>query len=314
MTIRKIFCSVCHTDGFFRQFATALLALGLACTTSLALAQKPAVTGPAAKHFQLGALQISVLHDGGFAVPNDASIFATNATAADVAKVLRNAGAPTDKIRLDVDALLIRMPGHLVLIDTGNGPAGHGVLPESLRLAGVSPDQITDVLITHAHSDHVGGLVNAAMAPAFRKATIRMSAKDWAFMQRETGTKAIATAVKTQVKTFDPGQAVLPGITSVSLPGHTPGHVGYEITSQGHRMIDIGDIVHSSIVSLTKPGWTVKWDSDKNEAVTTRRRELQRLAASHQWMFAPHFPFPGVGRIERAGEGFRFQPGLPANQ
>lgn len=314
MTIRKTFCSACHADRFFRPFAAALLALGLACTASLAPAQSLVATGPAARHFRLGALEISVLRDGGLAVPNDGSVFATNAKPADVAKVLRNAGAPTDKIRLDIDALLIRMPGHLVLIDTGYGAAGHGVLRESLKLAGVSPDEITDVLITHAHSDHVGGLVDSAMALAFRKATIRISAKDWAFMQREVDTKAIATAVKAQVSTFEPGQPVLPGITSVSLPGHTPGHVGYEIASQGHELIDIGDIVHSSIVSLAKPGWTIEWDSDKHQAVATRRHELQRLAASLQWMFAPHFPFPGTGRIERAGKGFGFHPELPENQ
>jgi len=133
-------------------------------------------------------------------------------------------------------------------------------------------------------------------------------------MKNQADTKAIAAAVKAQIKTFEPGRPILPGAMPVSLLGHTPGHVGYEIVSQGHEMIDIGDIVHSSIVSLARPAWTIQWDSDKNQAVTTRRGELQRLASSHQLIFASHFPFPGVGRIERAGEGFRFLLELPADK
>jgi glyoxylase-like metal-dependent hydrolase (beta-lactamase superfamily II) len=262
----------------------------------------------------LGAFEISVLRDGGLAIPNDSSIFGLNAKPSAVAAVLSKAGAPTDKIRLDIDALLIRTPDHLILVDTGYGPAGHGVVRESLSSAGVSADDITDILITHAHPDHVGGLVDAQGHPVFPKAAIRMSTKEWAFMKGEADTRAIVAAVRAQVKAFEPGRPVLPGITPLALSGHTPGHVGYEIVSQGHELVDIGDLAHSSIVSLAKPEWTIVWDSDKQKGVETRRQELPRLAAAHQLIFAPHFPFPGVGRIEQAGEGFRFRPELPANK
>jgi glyoxylase-like metal-dependent hydrolase (beta-lactamase superfamily II) len=124
----------------------------------------------------------------------------------------------------------------------------------------------------------------------------------------------MSSGTNTCAKTFEPGRPVLPGITPLALPGHTPGHVGYEIVSQGRELVDIGDTAHSSIVSLAKPAWTIAWDPDKQAGVATRRQELQPLAASHQMMFAPHFPFPGVGRIEQAGEGFRFQPELGGEQ
>jgi glyoxylase-like metal-dependent hydrolase (beta-lactamase superfamily II) len=270
-------------------------------------------TAPAATSFNLGAIEISVLRDGSLLVPNDGSVFALNAKPAEVAKVLTGAGISTNQIPLDIDVLLIRMPGHLVLVDAGYGAAGHGVLRESLQAAGVSPEDITDVLITHSHPDHTGGLVDAQGRPAFPKATIRMSATEWAFMRSEADAKAIADAIGAQVEAFEPGRPVLPGITPLTLPGHTPGHVGYEIVSQGHELDDIGDIAHSAIVSLAKPEWTIAWDSDKAEGVQTRRRELQRLAAGHPLMFAPHFPYPGVGRIVQAGEGFRFEPELPAD-
>lgn len=292
----------------------AALTLGLACGAPGAFAQDSVATGPAIKNFKLGGFEMSVLRDGGLTIPNDGSIFGLHENPAAVAKVLTSAGAPPDKIRLDIDALLIRMPGHLVLVDAGYGPAGHGVVQQSLALAGFSPADITDILLTHAHPDHVGGLVDAQGQSAFPQALIRMSAKEWTFMQNQAGTRAIAAAVKAQVKTFDPGLPVLPGITPVALPGHTPGHVGYEIASQGHEIIDIGDVVHSAIVSLAKPEWTIKWDSDKPEGVKTRRQELQRLTDRHELMFAPHFSFPGVGRIEHADGGFRFQPALPSDK
>lgn len=265
-----------------------------------------------AKPFALGEFKVTILRDGALEFPNNGKIFATNASPAAVGKALRDAGAPTDKIRLDVDALLVQMPGHVVLVDTGFGAAGNGVLSQSLTLAEVKPEEVTEIFITHAHDDHVGGLVDAQGHPAFPKATIWMSTKEWAFMQAEPDLRAEVPVIKAQVKTFEPGDSVVPGITSVDLAGHTSGHVGYEIVSHGHRLIDTGDLAHSSIVSLANPDWTLAWDSNKKEASAIRRQELQHLVTTHALMFAPHFPFPGVGHIKRAGDGFRFEPELPA--
>jgi glyoxylase-like metal-dependent hydrolase (beta-lactamase superfamily II) len=289
---------------------TISLTFGALCT----FAQKPVPVPQEAKSFKLGALQISVLRDSALNIPNDGSIFGANTNPPAIAKVLHDAGAPTDEIRLDTDTLLIRMPGHFVLIDAGYGQAEHGVMRESLASIGVSPGEITDILITHAHPDHVGGLVDAQGRSAFPKAAIRMSAKEWASMQSQAYLHAQASAIKAQVQTFEPGRPVLPGITPLALPGHTPGEVGYEIASQGQRLVDIGDIAHSSIISLAKPEWTIKWDSDLEEGVKTRREELQRLATTHELVFVPHFPSPGVRRIERKGEGFSFLPELPSNK
>jgi glyoxylase-like metal-dependent hydrolase (beta-lactamase superfamily II) len=305
--------------SLLRRLTGTALTLWFVCAMSCASAQEIVPTGPASKSFTLGAFEISVLRDGSLAIANDASTFAQNANTAEVAKVLSDAGAPTDKILLDIDVLLVRMPGHLVLLDAGFGSAGHGALRESLSSAGISPDDITDILITHSHPDHVGGLVDVQGRLAFPKAVVRMSAKEWAFMQKPAvipaaDTTSIAAVVKKQVKTFEPGRPLWPGITPVVFAGHTPGHVGYKISSQGLELVDTGDMVHSSIVSLANPAWILAWDFDKQEGVKTRRQGLQRLAESHQLMYAPHFPFPGVGRIERAGEGFRFRPELPANR
>jgi glyoxylase-like metal-dependent hydrolase (beta-lactamase superfamily II) len=300
---------------YLRLTAIAALALCIACEAPIARAQQRlGQAQPAAKHFKLGALDLWALRDSTLIVPNDSSVFGLNANRAAVTNVLRAAGAPTDEITLPVDALLLRLPGHLILFDAGWGSEGHGVLPQSLASIGISPDEITDILITHSHSDHVGGLVDAQGRSTFSKARIRMSANEWAFMQTQDEMRALVSAIKTQIQTFEPGSPILPGVTPLALYGHTPGHVGYEIASQGSRLVDIGDLAHSSIISVVKPDWTVDYDNDKAQGARQRRRELQQLAAAHELIFAPHFPFPGLGRITQADDGFRFRPEVPPQQ
>jgi glyoxylase-like metal-dependent hydrolase (beta-lactamase superfamily II) len=109
-----------------------------------------------------------------------------------------------------------------------------------------------------------------------------MSARELAFLQGEDRLKALTAAIALKVKTFEPGRPVLPGITPVALYGHTPGHVGYKIVSRGQSLFDMGDIVQSSIISLAKPDWTVRFDADKVGGARLRRTELQKLAAAHQ--------------------------------
>ena len=284
--------------------------LWTACAASGAALAQPAPAQPAAASFKLGAYELTALRDAGFTMPNNGQVFGLNATPQEAAKVLTDAGAPGDVISLSVDALLVRMPGRVVLLDTGLGAGAHGALMASLAAAGVAPGDVTDVLITHAHGDHVGGLVGADGKPAFPKATVRMSANEWAAMQaqQQPRAKALTDAIAPQVKPFEPGTPILPGITPVALYGHTPGHVGYVIASNHQTLEDVGDIAHSSILSLAKPEWTVQFDGDKAAGIATRKAELARLAAAHERIFAPHFPCPGVGWIKAKGDGFVWVP------
>jgi glyoxylase-like metal-dependent hydrolase (beta-lactamase superfamily II) len=273
-----------------------------------AMTPGPVSAPPAAWRFRLGALDLVALRDGRYVTPNDGADFGSKAGPDAVARLLAAAGQATDRITLDVDALLVRAPGHLVLLDTGLGPTDHGVLVRSLAMARVSPGEVTDVLITHAHTDHVSGLLAPDGGSAFPKAVIRLSAREWDWMQRQGATRKLAAVIAPQVRTFEPGRPILPGITPVALYGHTPGHVAYEITSRGRRLEDIGDTAHSSIVSLARPDWTGGIDEDPIAAAATRRQALDHLAATHELVFAPHFPFPGVGRIVAKGDGFAWKP------
>jgi glyoxylase-like metal-dependent hydrolase (beta-lactamase superfamily II) len=169
---------------------------------------------------------------------------------------------------------------------------------------------VTDVLITHSHGDHVGGLLDAGGHLAFPSATIHMASAEWAWLRKQ-GDKVLVQAIAAHISTFEPGTEVVPAVTSRALPGHTPGHVGYEIASGQSRLLDIGDLAHSSIVSLARPQWTMGFDSDPNLAKSTRRGTLASLAQDQEWVFSPHFPFPGTGHITKDGDAFSWKPGVP---
>jgi glyoxylase-like metal-dependent hydrolase (beta-lactamase superfamily II) len=285
----------------------ALVSVGMAVSVDAAVAFGPATVAPAAHEFTLGKLKLATLHDAQYVVPNDGKTFGIGADTAAVTDVLRAAAAPTDRVTLSVNALLVRMGHRVVLIDTGLGQKLHGALLESLHEAGVKPAAVTDVLITHSHGDHVGGLVDANGHLVFPKATIRMSDAEWAFMQSK-GSPETAKVIKGKVHTFAPGAQVLPGIKAVALEGHTPGHTGYEISSGSEHLLDIGDMAHSSIISLAKPQWGIQFDTDGATAKATRAKTLKQLASDQELVFSPHFPFPGVGHVETAGDGFAWKP------
>ena len=291
-----------------RIFVAAAVALALAGTAS-ADDFGPQAAPAAAQAFQVGKLPLWTLQSAHYVVANDGKTFGVDADPAQVAKVLQAAGAPTDHISLSVDGLLVKDRDRLLLIDVGLPEAYHGGIVASLKQAGFEPAAVTDVLITHPHMDHVGGLVTAAGKPAFPNAAVRLPVADWEYLQQQS--PDLAKVIAAQVKTFEPGATLAPGVKAVPLPGHTPGHTGYLVVSGKSRLLDIGDLAHSSIVSLAKPRWTVGFDNDAKVAKATRLRELAALAKSGELVFAPHFPFPGLGHIKAAGDGFSWEPVTP---
>jgi glyoxylase-like metal-dependent hydrolase (beta-lactamase superfamily II) len=291
--------------------ALAILAFGVTTAARAEEGFGPMAVAPASQSFKLGKLQLTALRDAQFVIHNDGKIFGGDVGTAAVAEVLKAKGLPDDRITLSVSALLVRTGHRLVLLDSGLGPKANGTLLASLKDAGVAPETVTDVVITHSHGDHVGGLVGADGGLAFPKAVIRMAAPEWAWMKDQKGNADLVKAIESHVQTFTPGQAIAPGVTPVALDGHTPGHVGYEIVSGKQRLLDIGDMAHSSVISLQRPDWAMGFDSDKAVAKATRRATLARLAKDQELVFAPHFPFPGVGHVTVDGDAFSWSPGTP---
>jgi glyoxylase-like metal-dependent hydrolase (beta-lactamase superfamily II) len=261
------------------RLVAAVALLWILCGPALALEPGMVAAAPGAWSFRLGALKLWALRDAGYVTPNDGGDFGTKAGAPAVGALLAAAGLPTDRITLNISALVIRTPGaggvgRVILLDSGVGAARHGALARSLAMARVSPGEITDILITHSHFDHVGGLVGADGRPAFPKAVIHISAREWAWMQQDAESKALAPAIAAQVRTFEPGSEVLPGITPIALYGHTPGHVGYEIRggASGWR---------TSATWLTRPSST--WPSPAGRAVWTWTRRRAPPRGRRRW-------------------------------
>jgi glyoxylase-like metal-dependent hydrolase (beta-lactamase superfamily II) len=287
----------------------SLLVVGITITPlATASHASAAAQQPEARAFKLGAFNLVALHDAQFILSNDGKVFGVGIGPAAVTEVLKAAGAPTDHITLSCDALLVKTGQQVILIDTGVG----GALQGSLKLAHVKPETVTDILITHAHGDHVGGLVKNGQL-AFLNAKIRMSAAEWPWLQGQEKMADLVKVIADHVETFEPGAEVVPGITAIEIKGHTPGHVGYEIVSGNSRLLDFGDTAHSSIISLAKPTWHIGFDNDEDLGEQSRVEMLAKLAKSQETIFAPHFPFPGVGKIEPQGDHYVWKPTLNAN-
>lgn len=276
----------------------------------------PAVSGDVAR-FKIGSLEAISLRDGGLTVPNDNKVLGVGRTPEEVAAVLTGAGAPGDTISLSIQPLLVRTGERLVLIDTGVGSGmggAGGKLQASLTAAGVDPGDITEILISHSHGDHVGGLVGADGKLLFPNAVIRIEANEWDFMQANAELKSVVDAILPRVQVFRYGSEVAPGITAVEIAGHTPGHSGFEIVSGAEKLLYIGDAMHSSIISVQKPDWQIQFDHDAPVATASRIALDERAAANNLRLYGYHFPYPGVGRIEKTGSAYRWvAEAAPAN-
>lgn len=265
--------------------------------------------------FKVGALDVIALRDGGMTgVPNDNKVLGVGRTPQEVAAVLTAAGLPGDSFDLSIQPLLVRDGDAVVLIDAGAGAgmgAGAGKLPASLASAGVQPGQVTDVLISHGHGDHVGGLVGADGALTFPNATIRMTEAEWAALKVDASMAAVVTAITPKVQTFAAGAQVTPSIKAVAIDGHTPGHTGYEIASGSDKLLYVGDAMHHHVISVQRPDWTIQFDGDPATAQASRKALLARAADENLRLYVVHFPFPGIGRVRREGESFVWVPETP---
>lgn len=265
------------------------------------------------RSMQVGSFRVSTLLDGARNVPEPQGIFGMNVTAEEFAQVSSDNFLPIDQARFFFTPTVIDTGTEVVLFDTGNG-GENGNLTAALADAGYTSDQISIVVITHMHPDHIGGLMSngAAAFPNARYVTGSVEHNFWtspnapAQMAEMIGNLVIP--LSEQMSFLDDGGAVTGGITAVAGFGHTPGHMTYRIESEGAQLHLIADLANHYVWSLAYPDWEVRFDADKAMAATSRRRLLGMLAADRVPFVGYHMPFPALGYVETAGEGFRYVP------
>ncbi|ART62542.1 MBL fold metallo-hydrolase [Kushneria marisflavi] len=239
------------------------------------------------------------------------------------AETLQARSLRPDPPRITLNAYLLHIGDQRVLVDTGYGAlaSGEGArLSQGLSDIGVLPDAIDAILITHLHPDHIGGLITSSDQPAFVNARILVPGEELDFWQQSTPDDAsdmfaqqfdVAHRVleinRDRIERLDSDQ-VMEGVTRVALPGHTPGHSGYLIESGDERLLLWGDIVHLPQIQLPEPDAGVLFDVDGQQAVTTRKDILARVAREKLMVAGHHLDFPGIGYIVEDTQGYRFLP------
>ena len=280
------------------------------------------VLRPAIYRFRLGQFEVTNLLDGVSRRDGPHPMFGADQRAAAVERLLLANRLPPTRFEHSYTPTIVNTGRELVLFDTGNGAprreAGLGMLRARLEQAGHAPDDIDVIVITHCHPDHIGGLFEDA-APAFPNARYVFGEVEFDFWRRGAQVHEARRATRelflqmalplAERATFvGPGHEVTPGIKAVEAFGHSPGMLAWHIESDGQRLLLWADTVNHYVVSLQRPEWHVGVDDDQEQAVATRRRLLEMVATEGFWAIGYHMPFPAVGWVERAPDGYRWVP------
>jgi glyoxylase-like metal-dependent hydrolase (beta-lactamase superfamily II) len=279
---------------------------------------------PDTHRFKIGAFDGLAVSDGTFAYP--AGLFFANARKEDYEQRLRERQLPLEQIITPYVCLYLDTGQHRVLVDTGAGKFAPtaGRLIQNLRTEGIDPETIDTVILTHAHADHIGGNLDSAGNLAFPNARYVMSRVEWDFWTSNPDLSSLNCGdhlkqvllqyaaemlppIRRRLDLVDGEEEVVPGIRTIAAPGHTPGHLALEITSQGETFIDAVDtFLHP--VMIERIEWFSVVDIDPEQTVASRRRVLERATETGAMVLSFHFPFPGLGHPIRNENGFAWKP------
>lgn len=324
-------------SGISRRTALALGAggaFGTVAGASAAGAQAPMNAGttmtadthplaPGWRRFDVGQARIVTILDGIRVGEGPHPTFGENQSAEAVAELMAANALPGGTFANFFQPVLVELNDQLVLVDTGFGEGGRengmGLLTRRMSAAGLSPDDVDLVVLTHLHGDHIGGLTESG-TPAFanaRYAVGRAEMEFWTSEATRTGPSAgnaqmVAEKVvplQDRMTLLEDGDEVVSGMTARAAFGHTPGMMVFEVDGgDGRRVMLCADTFSQFVISFQRPDWHVRFDMDKEAAAATRRRLAERLADEDMAMMGYHLPFPSLGYVQREGDAFRFVP------
>jgi glyoxylase-like metal-dependent hydrolase (beta-lactamase superfamily II) len=319
-----------------RDFLAGAAAIGAASVLPFAAkdacAAAPAATAqaPGFYRYKVGSIECTSLNDGArtFPLPDK---WVTNVSKDQAIAAAEAAYMPQGMVTVPFNPQLINAGGKLVLIDCGNGISAFdatkgqaGRLMQNLAAAGTDPKSIDIVLMSHLHPDHTNGIRAADNSMAFPNAEIMVPAKDWDFWTSEdnaakaesnqmmknyfANVKKIYTGIEKKVTKYDWDKEVVPGLTSIGTPGHTPGHTSFVVASGNSKILISADVTNIPEFFLRNPDWHVAYDADPEMAQKTRHKFYDMAVAEKATVVGFHFPFPAVGHVEKDGNGYRLVP------
>ncbi|NML39963.1 MBL fold metallo-hydrolase [Chitinophaga sp. G-6-1-13] len=276
---------------------------------------------------KIGGIPVTALTDG--TIPINAEQLFAGSEPGKVTQLLQNSFLK-NPVELSINAYLIKDGDKRILVDAGAGELmGNygGKLAASLKQAGIQPEEITDILITHVHLDHSGGLVVAGKK-VFPNAIVHVHQTEVDFWlnaknkqaadpkhmganpQAFTNAENMLTPYlqNNQVKTFSKETEVLPHITAIPSPGHTPGHTIYVLSSKNEKLYFWGDMIHMSAIQFPAPSLPDHFDVDIAAQQKNRKTLYEQAAQQQHLIAAPHISFPGIGHLRKNGAGFLWVP------
>jgi glyoxylase-like metal-dependent hydrolase (beta-lactamase superfamily II) len=269
--------------------------------------------------FQVGSFNGVIVSDGGFPHEQGSTFPFANASEDDIQRAV---AGYTGSNELSFNCLFIDTGAHRVLVDTGSGPdqqENAGFLLGSLELAGIAPESIDTVIITHLHGDHVAGATRddgSRVYPNARYVFGRQEWREWRDKLDPNATDELSVFASRRllpleasghVDLVEPDEEIVPGIRAVAIPGHTAGQMGLLIESDGDRLLCIADAIHHGI-QFACPDWYLPFDYSGEQAVATRRRVLSQAARDGARVHAYHLAFPGLGRVREDGDVWQWEP------
>jgi glyoxylase-like metal-dependent hydrolase (beta-lactamase superfamily II) len=316
-----------------RNLLTSAAAAGVAATTPLA-ATLPAMaaappTGtqaPGFYRYKVGTHEVTVVTDGSSTFPLP-DTFVLNKKKDEVNAALGAVFMDKDKMTIPYSPIVVNTGAKLVVLDTGTGEANFerskgtaGQFQNNLKAAGIDRNAVDVVVISHFHGDHINGLLTADNKPAFPNAEIMVPAAEWKYfmddgeMAKQTtdrtkgmfaGARKVFDAFGRKVTQYDAGKEVAPGITAVSTPGHTPGHMSHVVASGSSKLYVQADVTNHPALFVRNPGWHAFFDHDAKMAEETRRKVYDMLVAERMMVQGFHYPFPALAYVEKSGDGYR---------
>jgi len=275
--------------------------------------------------YKVGSIEVTAVYDGIWRKPHDPT-FIKNASVEDTKEALAKAGLTTEFMPIPLTVVVLKIGDKYVMIDSGSGvgqwQANATNLPSNMKAAGIDRGQISTILVSHFHPDHVWGLMEKGTnAAVFPNAELIVSSTEYKWWTdpgrveklpegRRPAGKRIGDVFPTwkNWKLVEDNAEVAPGVRLLAAPGHTPGHSAFLVTSGKDQLMVSNDAMYVPALLAPHPDWQGAYDHDGATAVTTRRKLIDRVIADKMMVCGAHFPFPGRGTFTKDGDVYAFAP------